>query len=421
VLECPPVQFPHSQEEFTRPYAVAADLLFWGYMGHAVSAPRPIFVCADIGRGHPFYLDGLRQELGALLPPGVPLESHRAPDLSGPAGRLAWFAIRQMYLRGSSPGLWSGLYARLRRNNDYDRDTQALRVLRSALRAGVARAGRGPIVVSHPLLVAALRPHPCVIYQHGELVTPGEAVVLGAHRVLVPTPEAAAPFLAAGYDASTVCITGLCIEPELVAQAEVCFRDRVSRLDSGRSLTGAFFSSGAEPSPHVETLARALGSAVHSGGTADVFVSRGGRFAAVVTGQRKRMSGEESERVRLHSFDSRGELDRLTALQFHAFDYVVAPPHERSHWAIGLGLPMFLVGPDVGPFAPLNRRLLLDQGVARPLEDGPGFGASLAQWLAQGQLASMANLGWGRHSNLGFAQGARYVVDSLNSWQGDTP
>lgn len=383
-------------------------------MAPARSSLRPVFVCADIGRGHPFYLDGLRHELERLLPPGVQIDSLRAAELSGAAGRLAWLAIRQLYLLGSSPGPWSFLYARLRRNSDYNRDQAAIRFLRSSLRDGVRRIGRSPIVVSHPLLVSALRPHPCVIYQHGEGVTPGEAVVLGAHRVLVPTASAAEPFIAAGYDPSDVWITGLCIEPDLVVQDPGCYERRLERLATSAPLTGAYFSSGAEPSHHIQTLVASAVSALRSGGLVHVFAARGQRLAEAVHGMGQRLTGDASRRLVVHTFDVRAELDRLTALHFHAFDYFMSPPHERSNWALGLGLPMFLAGPDVGPFAPLNRRLLLEAGVARPVTVAEEFGAWLSMLRSEGTLSSMARSGRDRHSILGFAQGARHIVDLCN-------
>lgn len=375
------------------------------------STPRRILcLCTDIGRGHPFYLDGLKRELENLGPEKAVVEYGRCAELSGPAGKLAWTMIGQLYRRGSSPGAWSGLYRRLRKDGDYNRDGLVLTLLRRSLRHRLAPWRAADTVVAHPLLVAVLRPHPRVYYQHGELMTPGEAVVRGAHRVLVPTQAASLPFLEAGYRPDQLWITGLCIEPDLVLQSQACFEHRLRRLNQG-PLTGAFFTSGAEPALHVESIAMALSSVLAIGYAAVVYAARGGRLAAAL------------ERVKSHAplgeltvclYSSRTELDLLTAHHFHRFDYLVSPPHERTHWALGLGLPMFIAGPDVGPFAPLNRELLLREGVAQPLEGSEPLASLLARLQRQGELSERARRGWGRLPLDGFARGARLLAASLH-------
>lgn len=377
-------------------------------------APAPSrlqFLCTDIGRGHPFYLDGIVQEVASLLSPDA-REYHRVADVCGPAGRLAWNLLDETYRRGSSPGLWSALYRILRRDNDYNRERFTLRLLRRSLRGFAYSTRNDRLVVSHPLLVAALRPHPRICYQHGEMVTPEEAVVLGAHRVLVPTAEAAWPFLSAGYQRNSVWVTGLCIEPELVVQAEESRVQRLERLEKSSPLTGAFFSSGAEPAEHVDALVAAMGSVLECGFAAHVFASRGGRLLKAV--YRLRQAEQSSDKLTVHTFESRAELNRLTALHFPSFDYFVAPPHERTPWPFGLGLPMFLLGPDKGPFAPLNRQLLLKSGGAEALADASGFGVRLRDAHLRDRLISMARRGADRYSVFGFSEAAR----SLASLQG---
>ena len=58
-------------------------------------------------------------------------------------------------------------------------------------------------------------------------------------------------------------------------------------------------------------------------------------------------------------YTNREEENRATETLFENFDYFVSPSHERTNWALGLGLPMFLLHPLIGPFSPINREILI--------------------------------------------------------------
>lgn len=374
----------------------------------------------NIGRGHPFYLDGTLQELRRLCPDAAPIVTADVFGASGVVPRQLWRLMRTLYRRGSSPGVAAVIYRRLRAHGDFRRPGMALQLAGRSIRSRFGGSD-GAVIVAHPLLVAILRGRPRLYYQHGEVVTPPEAVMPGAEVVFVPTEAAAVPFVAAGYERARVIVTGLCVEPDLVPQAGSCYRERAERLVRQGPLTGAFFSSGAEPRPHTALLAAAACSAARSGGVAIVFAQAGGRLAAE-TRERAREAGiridsaAAGQAVSLVEFDSRAALDREVVRGFARFDYVVAPPHERTHWGLGLGLPMFLPGPDVGPFAPLNRRRLEEAGVARALESAgqaEAFGAELDAMREAGMLRNMADAGFGGHPIDGFARAAEYLVSRL--------
>jgi hypothetical protein len=91
----------------------------------------------------------------------------------------------------------------------------------------------------------------------------------------------------------------------------------------------------------------------------------------------------------------------------------VAPAHERTNWALGLGIPMFIVGPCYGPFAPLNERLLLEAGVARSPDDAGfrRFGKMLRDMRQQGLLSAMSRAGWGRFNINGFDIMASFLAN----------
>lgn len=355
----------------------------------------------NIGRGHPFYLDGVRERLAGL--PGSP-QVH-ATDVfaeSRVVPRAVWAAMRELYRRGGSPGLGGALYRVARGDRPFDPRSLPLRLAGSTLRARFGR-GDSPLLVDHPILVAIFQGRPGLAYQHGEVAVPAQAIVPGASRVYVPTRAAADAFVRGGIAAASVVVTGLCVEPALADAAAVAYESRQARLRSGVPLVGGFFSSGAEPPRHVEHLVRAAGSAVEAGGKAIVVAARGGRLAAHA---RQRLG----DRVSLVVFSSRLELDRATEAAFAELDYVVGPPHERTGWALGLGLPMAIVGPDVGPFAPLNRAALLEAGVALAIDDAGGarrFGQWLQRARERGKLEEMSARGFGRLDIDGFGVIAR--------------
>jgi len=387
-------------------------------------ARRIQFVYVDLGRGHPFYQDGILEALVRRGKIGLVRTEFDVIASSHGLGRLAWRGAGLMYRLGASSPLVMPLYHRLRARNDYNHPSLMLRIMGRDL---VAAAGThdDPMLVAHPTLVGILAGRPDLLYQHGEHAVPPEALVAGASVLFVPTDDAAQPFLRAGYGVSSVIVTGLCIEPALVKQSKDAFEQRMARLEGREPLTGAFFSSGAEPRLHVEKIAVAVRSVVYEGGRGVVFAHRDGRLARVVrrgfhNSGLPLLSVDASTPMptelpsgTLVEFGSRRELDLLTARFFPQFDFIMAPSHERTNWALGLGLPMFITAPAIGTFAPLNEALLLRTGVARVIAD---YNSALAlgglvtgRLRRTGALMAMAQTGWGKLPIGGFGEIADYL------------
>jgi hypothetical protein len=362
------------------------------------------FLYTNIGRGHPHYLDGIVE---CLPPERIGSVTDVFKETSGLA-RAGWSLARSAYLGGARHPSLTALYNRLRARGDYNRGG----LLQSAMGRPLQRLYLGdplPLVVAHPLLAAILKQKHNLLYQHGELVAPRESWVEGRYRTIVPTAATADAFISAGIAAESLFVSGLCIEPALVGQAESAFNTRLDRLAGSGPLCGAFFSSGAEPRAHVELLVAAARSAVAAGGRALVFARRDGalmtRLGGALTVHPPEPRGEAREVIALCLYDGRRELNELTARSFGDFDYFVAPAHERAHWALGLGLPTFVVEPSVGSFAPLNRELLLAAGVAGKIYDldaAASFGELLCMRHRTGELRAMAESGWGRFDTQGF-------------------
>lgn len=385
---------------------------------------RVCFLYTNIGRGHPFYLDGIIEALIRKGRIGLVRSEQNVFEITRGLGRLSWSTARWLYRAGSSGGAAGRIYARLRRSGDYNRSSAMLRLLGKQIRTHYDE--QQPIIVAHPSLVGILRNRPNLFYQHGELVVPSEARVGGADTVFVPTRDAAAAFVEAGYHEDQVFVSGLCVEPALVRQAADVYARRLARLADHESLTGAFFSSGAEPKPHVARLIEASVSTIHEGHRVIVFARQGGRLESQLIQAFRRhaiaferldvsqMVQDSSPRALLVVYRTRREENSLTAKFFPRFDFLIAPPHERVNWAVGLGLPMFAVGPAIGPFAPLNAELLEQSGAGQVLStiaSAHNLARTIRQFRHKGRMTEMARAGWGHSSIDGFAR----IADFLNA------
>ena len=95
---------------------------------------------------------------------------------------------------------------------------------------------------------------------------------------------------------------------------------------------------------------------------------------------------------------------------------MVAAAHERTNWAVGLGLPMFALLPHIGPFARENFEFAATQGVCLPLttqRDAAALGSALDAMHRDGGLSAMSRAGWGKHAINGAAVTARILASEL--------
>ena len=381
------------------------------------------FLYTNIGRGHPFYLDGIVELAGESerfeLSISDVFESSR--DISN----LGWRLARSLYKIGSTDSIIGQMYNKLRGSTDFNKASTMTNIMGRDIEKKY-HGESAPLIVAHPILVGMLSGRKNLLYQHGELAVPKQAVVAGAEYVFVPTEKAAEPFITSGYSSSNVIVTGLCIELCIVNQAETAFKKRMSRFDSSDLLTGAFFSSGAEPKPHIEKLVLAAVSTVKEGHRAIVFAKRNGKLAINLEREFRRSNLEittvseksqhvisETENILCLYSDRKTETE-LVCRFFDKLDFFVAPSHERSNWAMGLGLPMFILEPAIGPFSPLNREILLTAGVAESMnsaEEANQFVEKLNELKKSRELQQMSESGWGKHPITGFQAISDFLVN----------
>ena len=381
------------------------------------------FLYTNIGRGHPFYLDGivelLKEKNRFELSISDVFESSRG------ISNLSWRLAKSLYKIGSTDSIVGQLYNRLRDSSEYHRQGAAMNIMGRDIKKKYADDSV-PLIVAHPVLVGLLSGRKNLLYQHGELAVPKQAVVGGAEYVFVPNERAAEPFIEGGYSNSSIIVSGLCIEPCLQKQAEQAFENRTSRIENSESLTGAFFSSGAEPRPHIKKLVLAAASAVEQGHSAILFARKNGKFAREIEREFEHRDlgyvtiNDSSQNIEdecgsiLCLYSRRETETELTCRFFEKLDFFVAPSHERTNWALGLGLPMFILEPAIGPFSPLNQEILLESGVAESLnstEDSNRFGNTLNELKKSRKLQQMSESGWRKQPITGFQAIADFLVN----------
>jgi hypothetical protein len=378
--------------------------------------PLPLDVLyANIGRGHPFYLDGTCEALARAQAP-VELAIHSVFDTTWGPGRWLWLAARGAYHAAGRGGGAAQFYSRLRQARHPERRTLADLLLRRSLHRYACQddGAKRPVLTAHPIIVQALRGHRPIIYQHGEHVVPDEAIVPGAELVLVPTQQVAARFQSC-YQPEQIVVTGSCLDPKLVPIAAKAYAQRRARLLGNQPLTVGLFSSGAEPEPHVAQLRRSAMALQRRGISCHALAVRGGRL--------ERALGPVMTNARqLHRYGNRRDINVATEAFWGELDLIVAPPHERSNWALAAGLPMLMVSPTIGSFAPLNRQLLLESGTGLDLgELQRGLSHRQLQPLGtlgelQQPLAAMSATGWQPRALDGFSRSAAAICDYLSRY-----
>ena len=374
-----------------------------------------------IGRGHPYYLDGVVESLSREYPDRIHANVTDVFSLSHGLSLQLWRMVRAMYRRGGQKGIGRGVYKIIRSDNKPFHYGIGARLLAGGIRKYFTDHP-GPTLVGHPLLVPMLKDLVPVYYQHGEISAPVQAAVDGARRIFVPTESCRKQFMQHGISADKLSVTGLCVERPLVVSAQSNYENRRYRIERAPLLTGVFYSSGAEPENHVRSVCIGARSLLHAGHQPLVYCAAGGRLEGALS----RMP--EAFRIRPYQDDfsfekaikekkilaviysGREALDHLTAILFKYFDFVVAPSHERTNWAVGLGLPMFILHPVIGPFSPLNRRIMLDQGVAVDLHQPETLGEAVTAMRTDGHLSAMAEKGWGVHDITGFTAVTDYIA-----------
>ncbi len=372
------------------------------------------FLYTEIGRGHPCYLDGIIDQFEKSYP-DITYYVTDVFAVSKGLSLLAWHAVKLLYRLGAKGGLITRLYGILRQNSD---SGGALIFWLGRNIKTFFTGYNKPVIVAHPILATIMGDQNNVIYQHGELAAPAESMVFGCRKILIPLPETAIAFKGAGISKDVLTITGQCIELDLAARAKKAFTKRIKRLKSPQLLTVALFSSGAYPPDHVKKILLTGKSLFESGYTVILFMGQSHKARKHIFSFYRKLglpvSGNigDANCIRIISSFSRQEENRQVAAVFDSLDFFIAPSHERTNWAVGLGLPLFILCPHIGSYALLNAAIAMKQGVALEIPDNSSA-AEIAEVLdtlrKNGKLLQMALCGFGGNKIDGFAQAAKVL------------
>lgn len=383
-----------------------------------------IAVSSEIGRGHPNYLDGLLAVLRAKTKKPIPCYS--VFDLSNMASKKTWHLVAYLYKFGAQGGTRTVLYNWLRSRKNENRKLLALlgRDLRHFL-----NGRQGNVLVEHPVLARILADICPVYYIHGEIAVPASSAVSSTVRIFVPLEKTKDKFVRWGVKPERVSVTGLMIEPGLADRALDTFNQRLKRIKSNQPLLIGLFASGAYPYEHMKKIVAATNSIVSKGHKAIVFagtdksklgwIKRNLAVKGVTTdcGLDNSLQAGGSP-ARLVSRANRIDDTKHACELLPELDAFVAAAHERTNWALGLGLPMFVLFPMIGPFAPENFLFAKKQGVVYALdtdEKARRFGDIVVNMRRDGILSSMAKNGFGKYSLDGCEKAAEEILDATRN------
>jgi hypothetical protein len=241
-----------------------------------------LFLYTEIGRGHPAYLDGIIEVCEANY---TNIKFHKTDvfTLSSGLSLKLWKIIRAIYYLGARGGVVSSLYNQFRKSVKPGRGDSLLFRLMGKKIIERLKGFSGLIIVAHPVLAQILGSRFNVIYQHGELVVPDEAIVKNCLKIIVPLKTTAKIFENSEIPSNDISIVGQCIENNIVLQSENSVKKRLDRLKSAKIFRAALFSSGAHPPSHINKIILIAESLIKHGHKVTIFTGDSLKFNRKLT------------------------------------------------------------------------------------------------------------------------------------------
>ncbi len=343
---------------------------------------------------------------------------------------MSWKLAAGLYLLGGRGGISTKLYNWLRQSQtEISDDSAIIKILGRDLKR-TYKDCIGICLVEHPLVARILGNVCRTWYVHGEIAAPPECAIKGIERIFVPLEETKEKLVSCGADPETIVITGLMIEPGLVDSAGKSFQVRLKRIESSEPLTVGFFTSGAYPKEHTKKILWGAKSVIDQKMRAIIFTGTNpkkfelfkkqmkkwgisaGSVGEVVEDTDDDVKEEQNADMRLVTRKTR-QADTQRAVELlPKIDVFVSASHERTNWAVGLGLPMFVLFPLIGTFASLNFDFAQRQKVVYPLdslEKAKTLGKIISKLRENKQLTQMAQNGFGVHKINGVWEAASHL------------
>ena len=386
-----------------------------------------VVISTEIGRGHPSYLDSITE---ALLKKSENLSMVYTDVFhqSRPVSRSLWKVIRFLYAFGGRGGFLVRFYNSLRSKIAVPSEKSLILKLLGRDLSRTLSGFRGICLVAHPLLARILAQTCSVWYVHGEIAAPAECAVPNVKKIFVPLEQTRDRLTSHGADPGAIVVCGLMLEPSLAGRAEKAFHQRLERINSKMPLTVGFFTSGAYPAEHLTKMLAAAKSVVDRGMKAIIFTGTNPRklqwFKEKMRKLNKRMVVDdglssdftENWEIKLIYRKTRQAETEKTAELVPYLDSFVAPSHERTNWAAGLGLPMFVLFPLIGTFSPQNFEFAYRQGVCYAIdtmEKAQNLGQIITELRESKKSTEMAEKGFGIYRINGSQAAATHILENL--------
>ena len=391
--------------------------------GNSYQSQRIVALYTDIGRGHPSYLDSLLYLLNEKYPQPVFVNVFQE---SKGISLFGWRFVSWLYSISGKGGIQTRFYNLLRkRSQPGSKESLVTKVLGRDLKRAYKNFP-GICLVDHPMVARSLADICRVWYMHGEIASPAECAIQGVEKILVPLNETKEKLIAQGAEKEAVLVCGLMIEPPLVERAERVYQERLQRISkSDLPLIVGFFTSGAYPKEHMEKIILGAESVIEKKMKAIIFCGTNPHkfewvknkvrsWKVKIIEDKEEISNENEEfGLKLVTRKTRQKDTQRAVQLIPSLDVFVAASHERTNWAAGLGLPMFVLFPLIGTFASQNFEFAQRQKVVYALdspEKAKNLGGILRSLRQTGQLLQMAKNGFGAHSITGIDTAVAYFI-----------
>jgi hypothetical protein len=356
----------------------------------------------EIGLGHASYLDYVLSSI-KFLAPRAEINYWNVLEDNSLKIKILGEIARRFYYLGSQGGIFTKIYNKLRRRANRLQIRPPINSLKQYDR----------IVVAHPLLARALKN---VWYLHGEIALPEESIIREVEKIVVPLEKNYSRLITHKLHPSQILVSGLIVAPQLTLNPEKAFLSRLDRLAKAQRLKIGFFVSGAYPKPHIVRIIEGVNSVLLKEHRAFLFLGIERKKAQMVIKKLgKRINNQVPQlMVLIQGRDRKSYLQKVNDL-LGQLDLIVAPSHEHTNWAVGLGLPMFTLFPLIGSYAAENYAFLLENKVTFPLEQisqAQNLASIIDELQKSGRLLKMAQNGFNRYPIDGAIKTAQAILES---------
>ncbi|MEO0072109.1 MAG: hypothetical protein ABIK10_01530 [candidate division WOR-3 bacterium] len=363
-----------------------------------------LIINAEIGLGHSYYLDAFISACKKLSP-AIEIDYCSLIADKNIFRRSFWKLTEFLYYLGSRGGLVTKVYTKVRRH------ARSFKVPTCKINF----REYDQIVVAHPLLAKTFQN---TWYLHGELALPRECIIPEVKKIIVPLETQRQRLIAVGLQSSQIVVSGLVLPVNLVANAQKAWQLRLERLKSTQSLKIGFFISGAYPRDHIQKIILGISSVVRLGHRVFLFAGINKRRSQKVLQMLNRQLKNQNSflpTIAIIQDSNRFYYQRRINELLSALDLMVAPTHEHTTWALGLGIPIFSLFPLIGSYAEENYKFLLDARITQPLMTNScakNLGEIIYELQKNGTLVSMAKNGFGKYPIDGAIKSAEAVFKS---------